>query len=183
MRVKMPHAPYIARKVGIDLYKCGFVKFISGMDPVVLVVKDLLLDDIQKEKALEERVKEVLDQNENEIDFMQVDRRNMFWLVKKKLAKDFDVILSFDDRYSDLSHKILSTLSQKNLIAYSVSENRIKNTIYASIENYIKTYEDIEDIVADRISNYKHKLVLGTQEYEFVFEKLYEEELHKRGML
>ena len=144
---------------------------------------EVYLADINKERALEERVKELLEQNENEIDFMQVDRKSMFWLIKKKLAKDFGVMLAYDDRYSSLSHEILQRLWKENLIDYSVSENRVKNLIYSAIESYLKQYESIEDIVADRLDNYKKKLIPGTDEYDLIFERLYEEELSKRGMI
>ena len=55
--------------------------------------------------------------------------------------------------------------------------------IYSAIENYLKQYESIEDIVADRLENYKKKVIPGTDEYDLIFEKLYEEELSKRGMI
>ncbi|OCR94932.1 DUF507 family protein, partial [Campylobacter fetus] len=93
------------------------------------------------------------------------------------------VILSYEDRYSSVSHEILELLWKKDLIDYNVSDNRVKNVIYGAIENYLKSYEDIEDIVVDRLANYKRKLIAGTDEYDLVFEKLYEEELHKKGMI
>ncbi|WP_086241716.1 MULTISPECIES: DUF507 family protein [Campylobacter] len=183
MRIKLPHAPYIARKITTDLLGSGFVKFKSGTEPITAVAREILCVDINKERALEERVKELLEQNENEIDFMQIDRKNMFWLIKKKLAKEFGVMLSYDDRYSSLSHEILQRLWRENLIDYSVSENRVKNLIYGAIESYLKQYEAIEDSVADRLENYKKKLIPGTEEYDLIFERLYEEELSKKGMI
>lgn len=183
MRIKLPHAPYIARKITTDLLSSGFVKFKSGTEPITAVAREILCVDINKERALEERVKELLDQNENEIDFMQVDRKSMFWLIKKKLAKDFGVTLAYDDRYSSLSHEILQKLWKDDLIDYEVSENRVKNLIYNAIESYLKQYEAIEDSVIDRLENYKKKVIPGTDEYDLIFEKLYEEELRKRGMI
>ncbi|ANE33047.1 competence/damage-inducible domain-containing protein [Campylobacter hyointestinalis] len=183
MRIKLPHAPYIARKVGLDLYNCGFVSFNGGIEPTINLIKDILEDDINKEKALEEKVKQVLEQNENEMDFMQVDRKNMFWLIKKRLAKDFGVILTYEDRYNHIAHEILELLWKKNFIDYKVSENRVKNIIYNAIKDYINSYEEIEDIVVDKLENYKRKLIPGTEEYDLVFEKLYEEELRKKGMI
>lgn len=183
MRIKLPHAPYIARKIGLDLYNSGFIKFSSGTELVTISIKEILENDIKKEKALEDKVKELLEENENEMDFMQVDRKNMFWLIKKKLSKDYGVILSYEDRYSHMAHQILETLWKKNLIDYSVSENLVKNVIYNSIENYLKSYEDIEDIVVEKITNYKRKLIAGTYEYDLVFEKLYEDELKRKGMI
>ncbi|MDD3343363.1 MAG: DUF507 family protein [Sulfurospirillaceae bacterium] len=183
MKIRLPHAPYIANKIAIDIFNCGFVTMQKGLEPVVKVAEDLIIADIKKETALEERVSEILEQNEDEMEFQRVDRRSMFWLIKKKLAKEYGVILSYEDRYNNLSHEILETCWKNNLIEYNVTENRIKNVVYASIEHYIDSYQEIEDVVAENISHYKRKLVPGSEEYDLIFEKLYEEELKRRGML
>lgn len=183
MKIRIPHAPYIANKIAIDLLNCGYVTLRSGLEPVIKVAQDYIVEDIEKELALEERVNELLDENEDDIEFMQVDRRNMFWLIKKKLAKEYQVTLSYEDRFNDVSHKILGKIWKDDLIDYNVSENRVKNIIYNSIEEYLGSFEDIEDNVIEKISHYKRKLIPGTEEYELVFERLYEEELRKKGML
>lgn len=183
MKIRMPHAPYIANKIAIDLLNSGIVTFSSGLEPVVKVAQDFIVEDVEKELALEERVHEVLDDNEDDIEFMQVDRRNMFWLVKKKLAKEYNVTLSYEDRYNDIAHKILEKSWKDSFIEYNVSENRIKNVIYNAIEDYLESFEGIEDVVIEKISHYKRKLIPGTDEYELVFERLYEEELRRKGML
>jgi len=183
MKIRLPHASYIANKISIDILNCGFITLQKGVEPVTEVAKELIVEDVKKELSLEQRVSELLEENSEEIEFQQIDRKNMFWLIKKKLAKDYKVILSFEDRYSDLSHRILNQLIEKKLIKYQVSENRVKNIIYNAIEEYLKTYEKTQDIVLEKIDNYKRKLVPGTEEYDLVFERLYEEELRKRGML
>ncbi len=183
MKIRLPHAPYIANKIAIDLLNSGSVKLISGIEPVIKIAEDFIIEDIEKEMSLEERVSELLQENEDDMEFMQVDRRNMFWLIKKKLAKEYKVILSYEDRYSDLSHKILEKLWKSGLIEYSVSENRIKNIIYTAMEKYFTSFEKVEEIVAEKINNYKRKLIPGTPEYDLVFERLYEEELRRKGLL
>ncbi|MCK9256684.1 MAG: DUF507 family protein [Sulfurospirillaceae bacterium] len=183
MKVRMPHTPYIANKIALDLLNSGFVTLNEGLDAVVKVAQEFLVEDVQKELSLDERVNEILEENEDDIEFMQVDRRNMFWLVKKKLAKEYNFTLSREDRYNDLSHQILEAVWKKSLIEYSVSENRVKNIIYNAIESYLKTFEGLEDIVIEKLSNYKRKLIPGSAEYDLIFEKLYEEELRKKGML
>lgn len=183
MKIRMPHAPYIANKIAIDLLQCGFVTLIKGLEPVAKVAQDFLVEDIEKEQSLEERVNELIEDNEDDIEFMQVDRRNMFWLIKKKLAKEYGVTLSYEDRYNDISHKVLEKAWKENLIEYNVSENRVKNIIYNAIEAYLESFEGIEDIVIEKISHYKRKLIPGSEEYELVFERLYEEELRRKGML
>lgn len=136
-----------------------------------------------QEKKLEESVKEILEEQEDQMEFMQLDRKNMFWLVKKKLAPEFGVILNNEDRHSHLAHLILKDFVSNDFLRFNVSENRVKNLIFNSIENYLKSYVLIEDEVSEKISHYKRKLIPGSEEYELVFDKLYQEELRKRGML
>jgi hypothetical protein len=183
MKVRMPHTPYIANKIAIDLLNCGFVTLTQGLEPVAKIAQEILAEDVEKELALENRVNEVLEDNNDDIEFMQVDRRNMFWLIKKRLAKDFDVTLSYEDRYNDIAHRILEAAWKEDLLEYNVSENRVKNVIYNGIDSYLKSFEGIEDIVIEKISHYKRKLIPGSEEYELVFERLYEEELRRKGML
>ncbi len=183
MKIRLPHAPYIANKIAIDLLNSGYVNFTQGLEPVVHFAQQIIEEDIKKEEALEEKVHEILEENEDDIEFMQIDRRNMFWLIKKRLADEYGVLLSYEDRFNDLAHKILNKLWDEDLINYSVSENKIRNVIYNSIENYFKSFEEIEEAVIEKINNYKRKIVPGSEEYEILFEKLYEEELKKRGML
>ena len=100
-----------------------------------------------------------------------------------KLAGEFDVILTHEDRFSNVAHKILEAIWKSGLVDYSVSENRVKNVIYGSIDEYLKSYEKIEDSVYEMMQNYKRKLIPGTDEYDLIFERLYQDELKKRGML
>lgn len=183
MKIRLPHAPYIANKIAIDLLNSELVTFQSGLEPVVKVAQELIEVDIKKEMALEERVVEILDDNEDDMEFMRVDRRNMFWLVKKKLADEYKVVLSYEDRYSDLAHRIVGKMWKDGLSKYTVAENRVKNIVYGAIESYIGSFEDIEEVVIQKIDNYKRELIPGSPEYDLVFERLYEEELKKRGLL
>lgn len=183
MRIKLPHVPYIASKISIDLLNSGFVVLNSGIEPVLKQAQIVLNEDVKKERALEERVEEILEEKEAEMEDMQIDRKNMFWLIKRKLANDFGVILTHEDRFSNVAHIILSSLIDEGLIEFGVSDNRVKNIIYGSIDAYLKTYQDIENEVIEKISSYKRKLIPGTDEYDLVYERLYQDELRKKGML
>ena len=81
----------------------------------------------------------------------------------------------------------VNILPKNDLINFGVSENRVKNLIFAAIDDYLKSYEKIEDIVFEKIDkmqeNRSKKLVVGSEEYELIFDKLYQEELRKKGML
>jgi len=113
---------------------------------------------------------------------MLADERQLFFMIKKKLAPEFGVILNYEERFSDIAHKILDELNEEDLIHFDVSENRIKNIIYNAITSFLADSSEIEDAVMDKIRSYKRKFIPGTDEFEILHEKLYREELMKRGM-
>jgi hypothetical protein len=183
MKVGMPHAPYIANKIALDLFNSGYVTFFKGLDPVKKCAQNFIEEDIKKEAELEAKVVALLEENEDEMEFMRVDRRDMFWLIKKKIARDFNFILSYEDRYSEVSHKVMDKLWEDGLMDYHVTENTIKNVIFSAIESYIEEIDAIEDVVYDKISKMSKKYIPGTDEYNALFERLYREELQRKGMM
>ena len=182
MRISTTHALHVGNMIAIDLSKSGIVTLTQGIEPVGKHASDLILADLKKESALEEKVHDLIDDNEDDIDFYRADEKQLFWMIKKKLAAENGVILAFEERYSNLAHEILDDLYEEDLIAYTISENRVKNVIYSAIDNYTKAFSDIEDSVVEKIKGYKRELIFGSEEYDIVFQKLYSEELVKRGM-
>ncbi|EHK8877555.1 DUF507 family protein, partial [Campylobacter coli] len=127
MRIKLPHIPYIANKMMLDIANSSFVEIKDQLEKLKVCIIEVLEKDILNERKLDERVKELLEQQEDEMELMQVDRKNMFWLVKKKLAPEFGVILNSEDRHNHLAHRILEELIENDYINFVVSENRVKN--------------------------------------------------------
>ena len=48
---------------------------------------------------------------------------------------------------------------------------------------FLKGFEEADDEVHVKIKSYKRRLIPGTEDYDLVFARLYEEELIKRGLL
>jgi len=174
--------PHIANKIAIELNKSGVVSMTKGLEPIVAEAQKVLLESVKQEMALEEKVNEICDANEDEIEFMLADERQLFFMIKKKLAPEFGVILDYEERFSDLAHKILDELYEEDLIHFDVTENRVKNVIYNAMTSFMADASEIEDAVMDKIRSYKRKFIPGTDEFDILHEKLYREELMKRGM-
>lgn len=183
MKLKKQHAPYVANKVALDLFNSPLLEEKSSIEKLQKAILDVMQLDIQRELALDERARVLLEQNLEEVEFMRADERQLFWMIKKQIAEEENFPLNWDDRYSELSFKILKMLNAQDLIAYSLSDNIIKNIIFKAIDSYSKIYEEAEVQVLDKLKNYKKKLVVGSDEYEIIFNKLYEEELRKKGYL
>jgi len=182
MKVTLQQVPHIANRVAIDLAGSGLVVMTQGMEPIAAQAKAVLEESVKKEATLEARVKEIVNENEEEIDFYQADDRQLFFMIKKKLAPEYGVILSYEDRFSDLAHQILGAIYEEDLINYDVSENRLKNIIYDAITAFIADSAEIEDAVYEKMKSFQKQLIPGTDDYELRYEKLYREELAKRGM-
>jgi len=182
MKLIASHAKLLADKVALSLANSEFVTLTEGLDPVTKIAEELILEDIDIEKEITAQANELLDKQEEEIEFLQADRRQLFWMIKRKVCEEENFSLKWDERLSDLSHHIFDELYEEDLINYHVSENRIRNVIYQALEDYLHRQEDIDNRVQEKIKNYKRKLVYGSDEYEIVYNKLYEEELRKLGM-
>lgn len=182
MKVTHSQVSHIANRIAVDLARSGLVTMTQGMDPIVAEAQEILEKSVKQEAALETKVKEIVTENEEEIDFYQADDRQLFFMIKKKLAPEFGVILSYEERFSDLAHQILNALYEEDLINYEISENRLKNIIYDSITAFIADSGEIELAVNEKMKSFQKQLVPGTDEYELRYEKLYREELVRRGM-
>jgi len=181
MKISLKSIPHIASRISIDLNKSGVVKMTKGLEPIALEAEKILIHNVKQEMALEEKAALICEENEEEIEFMLADERQLFFMIKKKLAPEFDVILNYEERYSDVAHKILDELYEEDLIHFEVTENRIKNIIYNAITSFISEASEVDDAVMDKIRTYKKKYIPGTDEFD-IYEKLYREELVKRGM-
>ena len=182
MKISLKAIPHISSKIAIDLNRSDVVTMTKGLEAVAHEAEKILTENIKQEIALEDKAFDLCEENEEEIEFQLVDERQLFFMIKKKLAPEFGVILNYEERYSDVSHKILDELYEEDLIHFDVTENRIKNIIYNSITSSIADGSEIQNTVMEKIKSYKKKYIPGTDEYEILYEKLYREEIEKRGM-
>jgi len=182
MKISLKTIPHISSKVAIDLNKSGVVTMTKGLEAVAAEAEKILIESVKQEMALEDKAADICDDNEEEIEFQLVDERQLFFMIKKKLAPEFGVILNYEERYSDISHKILDELYEEDLIHFDVTENRIKNIIYGAITSFIADASEMDDAVMEKIRSYKKRYIPGTDEFDILYEKIYREELTKRGM-
>ncbi len=183
MRLKPQQTGYVAGKVAIDLANAPFVRLPKGKEAVTEAVKKIIDANLEVERALDERVREIIEENYDEIEFQHADERQLFFMIKKKLAPEAGVIMNYDDRYNDLSHTILDELYENYLVEYEVNENQVRNVIFKAFKAFADSFDEIDDIVYTRIKNMKREVIPGTQDYELIYERLYQEELARRGML
>ncbi|HGZ70560.1 MAG TPA: DUF507 family protein, partial [Nitratifractor sp.] len=107
MRLKPNQSRFVAGKIAVDLIQAPFIKLLKGKDEVVEAADKIILENLKLESELDSKVKDIIEENYDEIEIQQADDRQLFFMIKKRLAPEFGLIMNYDDRYSDLSHKIL----------------------------------------------------------------------------
>ncbi len=183
MRLKPNQSEFVARKIANDLINAPFVKLLKGKDAVVAAAKKIIDENLKQEKELDAKVRELIEEHYDDIELQQVDERQLFFMIKKRLAPEYGVIMNYDDRYSEIAHKILDELYEEYLIEYEVNDNQVKNVIFKAFKDFAKSYEEIDDIVYDKIKKMKKEILPGSEEYEITYQRLFKEELIRRGML
>jgi len=183
MRLKPQQTGYVANKIGIDLANAPFITMPKGKDAVVVACKAIIDTNLELENILDEKVKKILDENYDEIEFQHADERQLFFMIKKKMAAEAGVIMNYDDRYNNLSHLILDELYENYLLEYEVNENQVKNVIFKAFKAFSDSYDEIDDIVYNKIRGMEKEVVPGSPDYELLYERFYQAELLKRGML
>jgi len=183
MRMKLHHTEYISRRIARDLATCEVVEVRKTKEEIAAEIEKILDADIEKEHELDEKVADILEDQEENIEFYNADYRQLFWLTKKRMANDFGVILNNEDRFSDIAHQVLDYLWEEDYIHYTCSDNQVKNVIFTSIDEFLKGFEESDTAVIEKLKHYKRKLIPGTDEYDIVYHRLYEEELIKRGLM
>lgn len=183
MRLKPNQSRFVAGKIAVDLIQAPFIKLLKGKDEVVEAADKIILENLKLESELDSKVKDIIEENYDEIEIQQADDRQLFFMIKKRLAPEFGLIMNYDDRYSDLSHKILDVLYENYLVEYDVNDNQVKNIIFTAFKEYAKAYEEIDDVVYDKIRSQKEEIMPGSNEYEILYERYFQEELNRRGML
>ncbi len=183
MRLKLHHVQYVARAITRDIVNSDFIEIRKDKDSITKIIEQMLEEDIEKEHDLDEKVNELLDEQESEIEFYKADYRQLFWLTKKRLANEFGVILNNEDRFSDIAHKLLDYLWEEDYVHFTVSDNQVKNLIYNAINRFLQGYEEADNAVFEKIKHYKRKLIPGTEDYNLVYQRLYEEELVRKGLM
>ena len=112
MLIKEAQVPFLARRIAIDLLNSNLITFPKGMDAAIKEIEEIIADDVAWEREIEEKAREILLQKEEEdgYAFYDVDRREVFKLIKSKIAEEEGFFLKKDERVDDLSFYIVKEL-------------------------------------------------------------------------
>lgn len=85
------------------------------------------------------------------------------------------------DKISHMTHLLLKGLLEKGLIKAKEEESILRKEIKKTITNELKAGEDLDEAVRRKLQSLSKKLVEGSNEWEVLYKKYFEEEELKRG--
>ncbi len=87
MALRKREVELIADKITANLIRSGTIKLNKDMSILKGIVRDVLEEDVQKEREIDIKTKELLKQYSNEIEKEGADSSKLFIMAKKKVAK------------------------------------------------------------------------------------------------
>ncbi len=83
------------------------------------------------------------------------------------------------DKIIHMSHLIIDALEQDQDVKFKEDKNEIRNEIVRIIIQELKRDEELEDRARQRIRGMQKDIPEGSQEWDVLFRKYYEEEVEK----
>lgn len=84
-------------------------------------------------------------------------------------------------KINHLSHIIIKALEENPTIELLKDSNLVRLDIVRIITRELKTEDEIDEIARKKLSSYSRKIQEGSQEWDVLYQKIYEEEMARRG--
>ena len=88
-----------------------------------------------------------------------------------------------DDKINHLSHLLKKHIMKDDNFEIFVEENDVRLHIQKIITQEIKIDEEIDQKVHKKLESYSRPIIEGTNEWDILYKKMYDEELNKLGRL
>ncbi len=85
-----------------------------------------------------------------------------------------------DDRIADIARKIHTSLQTSGLIE-ETDVDKVQREIKRTLIEYLKVEEAADDIARQKVASLKRGVQEGSREWEVLYRKYFEEEMHKKG--
>lgn len=90
-------------------------------------------------------------------------------------------MLFSEDKINHLAHRILRELTAWKEVRLLEEEEKILREIKKAIIAEVKIDEEIDTVVRERLLSYSRKIPEGSPEWDILYQKLFSEEMRKKG--
>ncbi len=93
MRLKKEMVQYIAQVMAKKLADRRYITYDGNLRDLEALFVNVIIDDLLVEDRLNEEVREILDQHQEDIDRGNIDYHKMFVMIKRKLSQERGLVL------------------------------------------------------------------------------------------
>lgn len=146
-------------------------------------IVNLISDEFLKEDKLDQEVREILNKHIDEIRKGNIEYQTMFKMIKTKLAKERNIVIWWaacpERKFIICQSSIVNALYKNDLVEFLDEPNEIRLTIVKAIEEEMKLYDQLDRKAREKNNLTKKHIEEGSQEWEILYRKYYNEELAK----
>ena len=84
-------------------------------------------------------------------------------------------------KINHLSHLLINALEKDPAVEIVKDNNAVRLDIVRIITRELKMEEEIDELVRKKLVSYSRKILEGSQEWDVLYHKTFEEEMNKRG--
>ncbi len=88
-----------------------------------------------------------------------------------------------EDKIAHLSHIVFDALVKTKAAEALEEDAKVRRELKQAIAKSLKGEEELEETVRKKVLSYSRKVQEGSQEWDILFRKHYQEELKKKGRL
>lgn len=88
-----------------------------------------------------------------------------------------------NDKVHHLAYKITQALGDQDIVVLLKDQNSIRKEIADTLFEELQIEEEVEHEVQRILRSYKRKIVEGSREWDVMHQKLFEEQMKKRGRI
>ena len=166
----------------------------SGDDDLVReAVDDLIVEELSVEDRINDEVRELLGQYADYMRREGVSYQDMFKRTKRMLLAERKIVRSSGretgdrmklsrEKINEISHKMAAHLRRTPKVKFKMEWNDVRLEIVKAMTEILQTEDKIDHAARVKIKSQKREIPEGSEEWDLLFRRYYEEESKKYGI-
>lgn len=156
------------------------------------LISNIIEDELMIEDNLNDEVRDLLDQYSEYMRKEGVSYQEMFRRIKNQLLSQRKIIRAAGnagdgmklsrDKISDMSHKLIAAFKKSRDFRIKRDPNDIRLELVRTISDILVVEEKVEKAARAKIKTQKKDIPEGSEEWELLHKRYYDEELKRYGI-
>jgi hypothetical protein len=156
-------------------------------------VENLILEELSMEDRINDEVRELLGQYTDYMRREGVSYQEMFKRTKRLLLAERKIVRASGresgdrmklsrEKINEMSHKMAALLRRTPRVKFKMEWNDVRLEVVRDITEILQTEDKIDHAARQKIKSQKREIPEGSEEWDLLFRRYYEEEMKKFGI-